>query len=137
MRERALRRLALKAQGITPTIRVLVWSVQPAYGVPAWAMARAVAGLTSPPHRVWLSPGDAKRLLREDRGKGGRPQVLTTELRHCEMCARPLIAEEAAKRRVLVEACHRTEPCGPHCAEDRESRLWRKQAPDFRVLKAA
>ncbi len=136
MRERALRRLALKAQGITPTIRVLVWSVQPTYGVPAWATERAVAGLTSPPHRVWLSRGDAWRLMREDRAQGGHPQVLTTELRHCEMCARPLLAEEAARRRVLVESS-RTEPCGPHCAEDRESKLWRKQAPNFRVLKAA
>ena len=137
MRERALRRLALKAQGITPSTRSFVWSVQPTNGIPVWASGRAVAGLTSPPHRVWLHPGDAKRLIREDRGKGGRPQVLTTELRHCEMCARPLLAEEAARRRVLVESSPRTEPCGLHCAEDRESRLWRKQAPNFRVQKAA
>jgi hypothetical protein len=74
-------------------------------------------------------------LLALDRAAGGRSEFLKTEFRRCEMCGRPLISHEAAKRRALVATSPtaRALPCGPGCERDRTSEFWKKMAPNYRT----
>jgi hypothetical protein len=122
----------LKARGITPANRQEIWNVRTSalLDLPDWVFRRAVPGLGCLPHQVWLRPRDAKRLCALDRAAGGRSQVTKSEYKRCGLCARPLIGYEAEQRRKVVESgpMGRTTPCGPDCAQDRETRLWKKLA---------
>jgi len=131
----------MKARGITPPNRQEVWSVQVSalVNLPDWVSRCAVQGLGSLPRQVWLRPAKAKLLIALDHAAGGRSQVTKTEIKHCHMCARPLIGVEAEQRRKLIESgpLARTLPCGPNCALDRELKTWKRLAPSYRTLRAA
>ena len=127
-RWRAARRREMKERGITPANRQEVWCVEPSAirDLPDWVANRIVPGLGSSSTLFWLRPYDAKRLLALDRLCGGRSRFTKTEFRHCEVCRRPLISNEAAERRKLVESGPQARelPCGPNCEQDRETGLW-------------
>lgn len=126
-RWRRARRQALRAQGIKETMRWRVWNVRPLLIVlPDWAKERAVPGIYALPGSVWLRPRDAHRLCAMDRRAGGCCDVLKTEYHRCQLCRRPLLADEAAQRRAFLETSPeaRQQPCGPNCQKDREMRLY-------------
>lgn len=140
-RYRTARRQAMKDAGVLPCRRQWVWGVQPQalLTMPAWALESAVRGLgrqagDSFAGMVWLWPVDARRLIRQDRDAGGRALTTRVELRHCPLCARPLMGHEAAVRRLLNESGPdgRRTACGGDCARDAQTRVWKKLNPAFR-----
>jgi hypothetical protein len=126
----------MKARGVTPPNRLEVWSVRisDSLDMPDWVSRFAVQGLGTMPRQVWLRPAKAKLLLALDRAAGGHSEFTKSEFRHCEMCARPLIAVEAEARRRLLESGPRgwMTACGPNCPRDREIGAWKKLAPRSR-----
>lgn len=136
-RFRAARRRELRSQGETPANRQWAWCVRPAalLELPDWVREAAVKGLGLMRDRAWLWPVDAKRLIRLDRGAGGRSEVTIIEVRHCGLCARPLIGAEAERRRKLDEQGPqgREMPCGDGCRDDRRTGIWKRLAPSFRT----
>jgi hypothetical protein len=129
-RFRAARKREMREKGITPCQRLWVWSVRPSAPilVPEWAREAAVKGLGSLNEQLWLWPVDGLRLLEHFKRYGVHCHVTRQEFRHCQVCCRPLIGQDAEKRRVLDEsgAGGRYLPCGVDCERDRESRLWTK-----------
>jgi hypothetical protein len=120
----------MREKGITPCQRLWVWSVRPSAPilVPKWARAAAVHGLGSLNEQLWLWPVDGQRLIEHFKRYAVHCHVTRQEFRHCEVCGRPLIGQDAERRRVLNEsgAVGRYLPCGADCERDRESRLWMK-----------
>lgn len=139
-RFRKARRREMREQGtyVAPCFRQWVWLVTPdaLFAIPSWAKGSAVHGLGEAPGRVWLWPGDARRLMDQARRRGWRCVVTRTELRHCPVCARPFIGAEAECRRKLNESGPdgRRRPCGPTCAPDAASRVWKKLNPAYRTI---
>jgi hypothetical protein len=124
-RYRAARRKALRAMGLVPPYRHEVWQVTTSalLEIPQWAIERRVPGLAS----FWLYAADARQLCGLDRKHGGRPTVLKAEYKRCELCNRPLLGSEAAKRNDMLAVTPNGHdvPCGPNCCADRQSKLWK------------
>ena len=120
----------MRERGVKPAARQWVWCVEPTAlcPVPVWARQKAVRGLGQAAGRVWMWPTDARALMREICEAGWRCQVVKVELRHCQVCGRPLLGTEAERRRRLDESgpAGRSVPCGTECERDRASGLWRK-----------
>jgi len=129
-RWRAARRQALRSRGVRPPNQLDAWCVEVPYKeltaeMKQWLEERMIPGLGSLLTRVWLKPRDARHLMK---GTIKTLTVVRTECRRCELCARPLVADEAAARRRLIESDMngREKPCGPRCAEEAQSGVWRK-----------
>ncbi len=124
-RWRAARRRELKAQGIIPANRQMVWTiVLTVVLLPEWAAKKRVKGLRD----LWVDAAIGKRLLALDRRNGGQPSVTKAEFRRCDLCNRPLLGLEAAARRAIIEtsATGRLAPCSPRCKDDLTMALWTK-----------
>jgi hypothetical protein len=95
--------------------------------MPDWARARRIKGLSFSESFVWLTPRDARFLMRLDREAGGEPYAAETEYRRCPTCHRPLIDDAARMRRELDESAvtGRMLPCGPECLDAEKDRRWR------------
>lgn len=98
--------------------------------VPDWARLRAVRGLSESDDAVWLSRRDAFMLAQLDREAGGTPEVTEVEYRLCDMCHRPLLAEDAEDRRALNESDQegRRKPCGSECYAAARDGRWKRSA---------
>lgn len=125
--KRRRRRDELSWRGIpVPRRRFVVQVTLDAVAMPAWAVDRAVRGLTRSASRIWLRPADARILARTDREAGGEPTLIEAELRYCGICQRPLLGEDAAARRRLLETSRTANqrPCGSECIEAQQDRRW-------------
>jgi hypothetical protein len=126
---RAIRRRALVAQGITPSNRQEVWRLELRYlkSVPDRFQKHAIKGLSAPPGVIWLPRPLGRSLFNID---ARQSNILKTEFKRCLMCYRPLIGNEAEVYRKMLESSPgaRKNPCGPRCAEERESKLWKRLA---------
>jgi hypothetical protein len=124
-RFRAARRRAMKAQGVTPSNRLRLWNVQVTdIVIPNDILKASVRGLAG----FWLRGPIARRLIRMDRNHGGFPTWFTAEYRLCEMCGRPLLGNEAERRREMATKYPdgRMRPCGDKCEEEQKSKLWQR-----------
>lgn len=134
-RFRAARRREMKTAGILPSRRVWVWLVQPdpLFKVPE--TTQQVKGLGNRPGYLWLWPADAKKLMAQVRRAGWKCDASKVELRHCSVCERPLMGNEAQQRRLLDESGPggRLLQCGAKCKEEAESGIWRKLNPHARM----
>lgn len=132
-RWRTARRQAMKDAGILAARRQWIWLVEPdrLFAIPGWAREAAVKGLAKSAERVWLWPVDAKRLRSEVSRSGWRCRLTRAELRHCGVCARPLIGTEAERRRKMDEAGPegRQQPCGAQCEKEAAQGVWRALNP--------
>jgi hypothetical protein len=141
-RWRAARRQAMKQGGVMPSRRQWAWNVRPqalkSLLMPEWVREAAIKGLGQGVDSVWLWPTDAVRLIWQDRRAGGHPLVVKAELRHCSVCGRPCVGNEAEKRRLLNESGVQglETPCGADCLRDRTLNVWRKLDPYFRRVAA-
>lgn len=105
-----------------------VWKVTPtAITIPDWARQRAVRGLSESDDSVWLQRTDATILASIDRQSGGNPEMTECEFRRCEICWRPLLAEDAEARRGLTESAvtGNQKPCGAECFAAARDKRWR------------
>jgi hypothetical protein len=131
-RFRSAARQALRAQGIKVPYRLQAWCVHPSalHAIPLHLDIRPILGMPARAGWFWLRRVDAKRLMAADRQAGGRSDVIKTEFRICDVCARPLIGHEALERRKSItrSAKSRELPCGPRCLKDRDMKLWEKMA---------
>lgn len=129
-RFRAAARRALREQGIKSTYRSWAWSVEPAAlsFVPDWVLESQIPGLGEQPGRYWLIRQDALALKDLDRAAGGVSRITKIEIRYCEVCWRPLIAQDAERRRKMDQSGPqgRQMPCGPQCVEDGKRGTWKK-----------
>lgn len=136
-RYRAARRQAMRESGTRPANKEWVVNVEPKSlcAIPDYFLERAVKGLGEQSGRVWLWPTDARELVNMDRAAGGLSVVRRVEFRRCEMCARPLLGDEAIRRRQMDESgpAGRALPCGEHCQRDRDTRIWKKLTPTART----
>jgi hypothetical protein len=127
-RWRSAARQALRAQGIKVPYHLEAWCVCTSvlHAIPLHLNVRAIPGMRALPGWIWLRRVDAKRLMAADRRAGGRSDVIKTEYRVCDVCARPLIGNEALERRmaIMLTAKSRELPCGPNCFKDRDMKLW-------------
>lgn len=143
-RWRAAQRRALKEQLGVVANRHVLWrvTVTRVRSFPAWLKGKSY-GLSVGTNYMWLRPAKAMSLIILDRNVGGNPWFIKAEFRPCDRCARPLIGEEAAKRRELLNSNPqgRFLPCGSACEKDRQSRLWRdivaSAKRERRAMKAA
>jgi hypothetical protein len=129
--KRRRRRADLEARDIAvPRRHFVVQVTLDQIYVPVWAIERRVKGLTRTVSRIWLRPKDAHFLARLDREAGGNPDLVEAELRYCEVCQRPLIGEDAAARRKLLETSMTAAqlPCGTQCLEARRDKRWKVAA---------
>lgn len=125
--ERRARRERMCRSAIQPTrIRRVIQVETQAIPIPQWAWDRRVHGLSESPEYVWLERKDGLFLARLDREAGGTPRVAEVELRKCPVCGRPLLAEDAAARRVLDESAQtaRQIACGPDCLDAAREKRW-------------
>lgn len=131
-RWRVQSRREMREQGtyVVPRRRGWIWLVIPdaLFVIPGWATLEAVRGLGRTPGRVWLWPGDGKKLVSQARRQGWRCTVTRTELRYCGACGRPLVSAEAERRRKLDESGPqgRQLPCGDSCESDAATRIWKR-----------
>jgi hypothetical protein len=128
-RWRAQLRKEIRCQGLETTNRREIWSVRPSgmSEIPASIKRCEIYGLAPIAGRIWLRATAAKKLCKLNRDRGGFNLITKTEFRHCEVCARPLIGLEAAKRRIQLDnKMPRTTPCGPNCERDAKTGLWKK-----------
>ena len=129
-RYRRPRRRALKAQGILPTIRSFAWCVvvNDTKILPTWLKDHLIPGLSSVNGMFWLRPAAAASLAAMMHTIRVGYRITKTELKHCEVCGRPTVGTEAEQLRRQMESAvgARQLPCGPNCARDNASGLWRK-----------
>jgi hypothetical protein len=88
--------------------------------VPAWALEKAIRGLTVTPSSVWLRRIAANKLAALDIEAGGTPKLTVSAYRRCQMCDRALLGPEAEARLILdmrFEGEGKRTPCGPGCVE--------------------
>lgn len=115
---RLARKEELRARGITVRKPTYVWRVEPSViAIPSWAQQRAIKGLSTARHYVWLRRRDAWYLSKMDREDGGQPCVVRVEIRTCQICKRILLGDLAEQRRKLDESCMTGDqlPCSPDC----------------------
>ena len=125
---RRARNRELREKGRKPCRMRKAWHVRPeVIAVPAWALERAVRGLSQSTDAVWLLPTDAWMVARLDREAGGEPEMTEVEFRRCEICRRPLLAEDAEARRHLTESAMtgNQKPCGGECFAAARDKRWR------------
>ena len=117
-RLRVERRVGLRYRGIQPCRVTRVYCVElDRLPMPGWALRWAVAGFSVQGNRIWVRRAVAKQLRLRDEEMGGRPVVTEVEYRRCDVCGRVLLAEDAARRRKVIEGSvtGRQVPCGPGC----------------------
>lgn len=129
-KQRRARNRELRQRGVKVCRTRWVALVRPeAIPIPEWARIRAVHGLSEREDAVWLQRSDAWLLARMDREAGGEPEMTECEFRRCEICRRPLLAEDAEARRELTEsaATGGKKPCGGECFAAARDGRWRRE----------
>jgi hypothetical protein len=97
-----------------------VWTIAlvelDAIPVPAWAIRKAIRGLTITASSVWLRRQAAAYLVNLDEDVGGHPKVTPASFRRCGICQRALIGVEAEMRGEQDRKWMGEQvPCGPEC----------------------
>jgi hypothetical protein len=128
-RWRAARRREMRERGTPIPNCQEAWNVQVTalLAIPDTILQRALVGFSVLPNSIWLRRGTAKLLIALDRAAGGRSVVTKIEYKRCNLCNRPLIGAEAAKRRLLLETDPTTKakPCDLNCTRALELKIYK------------